>query len=233
MKTAIVIVTYNTPSLIIRQIELIRKYCKDTNLDIVVVDNSTEQEAINAIYYHCRKRGVSVIKTQAASQGGSDSHVFACNISYSKIKGKYDYILYLDHDNFPIRDFSIEETLNGKIIGGLPQVKSKTYFWAGCVMWNNSEIDKPLIDFSVSHELGLDTGGMLYRVIEQYGDDKCLFFNEIYHENPYFTKTMYNFYTTINDDMFMHFVNSSGWNPIEGNTERVNSLHNVLEDRTR
>lgn len=233
MNTAIVIVIYNTPSLITKQVELIRKYCRDTAYHIIVVDNSSNQEAIDAIAYYCSQLGVPIIKTQSASQNGSDSHVFACNVSYTKLKQGYDYVFYLDHDNFPIKEFSVESILQGKMIGGLPQVKSKTYFWAGCVMWNNREIDKSLINFSVSHELGLDTGGMLYKVVEQYGKDQCVFFNEKYYENPVFTKTMYNFYATINNDMFMHFINSSGWNPTEGNTERVNSLLNILEERTK
>jgi hypothetical protein len=58
-----------------------------------------------------------------------------------------------------------------------------------------------------------------------------VFFDEKYYENPHFKKTMYNFYATINDDMFMHFINSSGWNKIEGNEERINSLINILEER--
>lgn len=232
MKTAIVIVTYNVPDLIIRQIDLLRKYCKD-DFDIIVVDNSTRPEAIDSIAYHCQVRGVRVIKTQASSRNSSGSHVFACNLSYSILKDEYDYFFYLDHDNFPVKEFSVESILKGKTMAGLGQTKSKTYFWAGCVMWNNYLVDHSLIDFSTSHEHGLDTGGMLYQVIEKYGIDQCVFFDEIYHENPSFRKPPYNFYAMINGGMFMHFINSSGWNPTEGNTERVNSLLNILEERTR
>jgi len=232
MKIAIVIITYNVPDLIIKQIELISKYCKD-NFEIIIVDNSTDDIAIKSIAYHCKERGVRVLKTQASSQRGSDSHAFACNVAYAMLYGGYDYFFFLDHDNFPIRNFSVEAILQGKIMAGLPQAKSKTYFWAGCVMWNDKDIDRSLIDFSVNHELGLDTGGMLYRVVEQYGDSQCVFFDEKYYENPHFRTTMYNFYATINDDMFMHFINSSGWNPIDGNTERINSLINILTETTK
>lgn len=229
-KLAIVIVAYNTPSLLPRQIDCIKKFCKD-DYDVVVVDNSTNKEAIDAVYYWTTVYGTRYIKTNAASKNGSGSHVFACNTSYHRLKDRYSYFFYLDHDNFPIRDFSVVSILDGKAIGGLGQEKSKTYFWAGCVMWNNITIDKSLIDFSTNSEFGLDTGGNLYRVIERYGNDACVFFNEKYYENPCFPQTMYNFYATINDDMFMHFINSSNWNPTMGNEERVNSLLNILEER--
>lgn len=231
-KVAIIIVTYNVASLINKQIELIRKYCKD-EFDIVVVNNSDNSEVIDAIKYYTTQAGVAYIKTQSFQQGGSDSHVFACNTSYFKLRDSYDYFLYLDHDNFPIREFSIIDVLGDKIIAGLRQDKSKTYFWPGCVMWNNRTIDKDLIDFSVSHELGLDTGGNLYRVIEKYGIDACAFFDEKYYENAGFRQPPYNFYATINDDMFMHFINASNWNPTDANIERVNSLINILEERTK
>jgi hypothetical protein len=117
-------------------------------------------------------------------------------------------------------------------MAGLGQEKKKTYFWAGCVMWDNRAIEHSLIDFSTNQEFGLDTGGNLYKVIEQYGKDSCIFFDEQYYENPYFKKTFYNFYSTINKDMFMHFINSSGWNKISDNEERINSLLNILEQRT-
>jgi hypothetical protein len=84
------------------------------------------------------------------------------------------------------------------------------------------------IDFSVNHELGLDTGGNLYKIVEQAKDD-IIFFNEIYNENPEFTKNMYNFYALINDGMFMHFINGSGWNKVGHQEERINSLLNILD----
>jgi len=231
-KVGIVIVTYNVSALLWKQIELIRKYCKD-DYDIIIVDNSNDNDAIDAIRYISTESRVGYMKTQSAHGSGSDSHVFACNTSFFKLRDDYDFFFYLDHDNFPIRDFSVTGILNGKCIAGLGQHKSKLYFWPGCVMWNNTTIDKDIIDFSVSHELGLDTGGNLYKVIEKYGIESCVFFNEKYYENPGFKKSFYNFYATINDDMFMHFINASNWNPTEANTERLNSLINVLVEMTR
>jgi hypothetical protein len=58
-----------------------------------------------------------------------------------------------------------------------------------------------------------------------------VFFNEKYYQNPYFREGVYNFYSTFNDDMFMHFINGSGWNPTPNDEDRINALLNVLNER--
>jgi hypothetical protein len=229
-KTAIVTVVCNTSALISKQVECIRKYCKD-EYDIIVVDNSNNKDAIEAIRYYCTQLNVEYLKTFSAESSGSRSNAFACNLAYQKLRERYDYFLFLDHDTFPIRDFSIVKELDGHVMSGLGQTKSKTYFQQTSLMWNNTTIDQSLIDFSCNNELGLDTGGNLYKLVELYGADAFVFFNEKYYQNPYFREGFYNFYATVNNDMFMHFINGSGWNPTPKNEERINSLINVLNER--
>lgn len=226
MQSAIAIVTYNNPDFLIRQIECIKKFCRDKH-EIVVIDNSTDQQAILGLIHHSGEAGCKYIKTNATSHGGSDSHAFACNVGYDKIKSHYDYIFFTDHDSFPIKPFSIPEVLDGHLMAGLGQQKSKTYFWAGCVMFNNKDIDKSLIDFSCNHELELDTGGNLFRVCEAY---PCKYFNEVYIQNDQFNGR-YNYYSEINNGMFMHFVNGSNWANADKNVERINSLFNILSTK--
>lgn len=230
-RIAIIIITYNVPSLINNQVKLIQRYCED-EYDLIVVDNSTDKAAIAAISYYTTQLGVKLLKIKAAEAIGTESNVFACNFAYYKYRNDYDYFLFFDHDTFPLKKFSIIKELDGHIMAGVPQVKSKTYFMQTALIWNNKEIDHALIDFHASAEFGLDTGGMLYRVIEKYGD-RCKFFNESYFQNPYFRKGFYNFYSCLNDEMFMHFINSSNWNSTDGNDERINSLINVLIERTK
>lgn len=231
MKTGIVIVVYNTAKFISKQAECIKRYCKDEDGTIEVFDNSNRNDIAESIAYFCTQNGLKYTKVYSAESSGSKSNAFACNLAYLRLREEYDFFLFLDHDTFPIREFSVRETLNGKAMAGLGQTKSRVYFQQTSLMWNNRVIDHNLIDFSVSNELGLDTGGMLYRVIEQYGNDAMIFFNEKYYQNPYFREGMYNFYATVNDDMFMHFINGSGWNPVPNNEERLNSLLNILNER--
>lgn len=230
--TAIVIITYNNSQLIKKQIECIRWFCKDV-ADIIIVDNSTDGDTIAAIkYYNDTELHCKYLKTDATSKNGSDSHSFSANLAYLKFKDDYKFFMCLDFDCFPVKPFSIKEMLGGKIMAGMGQRKGDLeYFWPGCMMWDNEQIDRNLVNFATNHELKLDTGGLMFRVIEKYGKEKCPFFNEIHVQNPNFTKTMYNFYAEINDGMFMHFINSSNWNPTEGHQERMNSLLNLLEEK--
>ncbi len=94
----IVIVTYNTPVLINKQIELIKKFCLD-DFQIIISDNSTDQQAADSIKYHSKQSGVyKYIRTKASSYNGSESHAFSSNTSYSMFKNDYEYFFYLDHD---------------------------------------------------------------------------------------------------------------------------------------
>jgi len=221
---AIIIITYNNHKLLRKQLSRIKTHCKDKDYDIIVVDNSNDKNSIDHIKYISYSFPTLYLKTNSSSQGGSNSHAFAANLANTSFGKLYDEFLYLDHDCFPIKDFSVSEVLGNKIMAGIAQPKSKTYLWPGCLMFK-AGLD---IDFSVNHELGLDTGGNLYKIVEQAKDD-IIFFNEIYNENPEFTKNMYNFYALINDGMFMHFINGSGWNKVGHQEERINSLLNILD----
>jgi len=228
-KTGIFIVTYNVPSLLPVQIDRIVRHCKD-DYEVTVVDNSTNKEAAEAIHYHAVRLGCHYMRTQAGSKGGSESHAFACNMSYQREGRKYAYVLYLDHDNFPVKDFNVSKWLGDNVIGGLGQNKFKTYMWPGLVMINNSKVDPLKVDFSCSREHFLDTGGMLFPIIEA-ADDKALFFDEAYHENPHFPHPPYNYYSMLAGGTFMHFVNGSNWAKQGGNDERLNSLINILSEK--
>lgn len=221
--TAIVIVVYNTDKFISKQIELLHRFCKD-KFDIIVVDNSTITEIVNSILYKISKTNCLYLKTNASSQWGSDSHAFAANVAYNQFKSEYEYFFFLDHDCFPVKPFSVKEVLGANVIAGIGQAKSRTYVWPGCVMFKpNDEIN-----FGASHEFGLDTGGLLYKIVEP---GPTLFFDEVHEQNPEFNKSMYNFYASINQGMFMHFINGSGWNKTAAQEERLNSLLNILEKK--
>lgn len=232
--TAIFIITYNTARFIKKQVELIRRLHKYP-VDIIIVDNSFDPEVVDAIkYYNNTELKCEYLKTDASSRNGSDSHSYAANLSYLKYRNEYKYIMYLDHDAFPIKEFNIKEMLGDNIMAGVGQRKGDIeYFWPGLVMWNNDVIDRNLIDFSTNHDLQIDTGGMLYKVIQHYGKDKTVFINEQHVQNPDFNKSMYNFYAEIGGGTFMHFINGSSWNQVDGHDERISSLLNILDEKTK
>lgn len=233
MQVGIVIVVYNLSSeIFLLQIAALRKFCKD-DFDIQVIDNSSDLELSEHIRYHADKLGVSYCKTFADSKNGSDSHSFAANFAYQKLKNEYEFLFFCDHDLIPLQSFSIVEILSGgHVMAGLGQGAKKTYFWPGCVLWCQGRIDKDIIDFSPSGEFGLDTGGCLYKVVDQYGKENCIFFNEAYHQNKYFNGSSNNHYAVINNGMFMHFVGASNWFNKDRHEERINALLNIAKEKT-
>lgn len=225
----IVIITYNIDARIfLLQTEAIKKFCKD-EYAIEVFDNSTVYDFSEGIRYHCENLGISYRKTQSASRNGSESHSFAANLSFELLKDKYTHLFYLDHDCIPAKQFSVIEILGIKMMAGLGQQGKKKYLWPGCVMWTNISVDKELVDFSYSHEFSLDTGGNLYKIIERYGEENILFFNEAYCELEGFTGKQ-AYYSSINNGMFIHWVNASNWEKNSNHEERINRLLNITKE---
>jgi len=232
MKVGIIIITFNIhPEVFLLQIAAVKKFCKD-DFDILVIDNSSNADSAENIRYHSSVQHLNYTKTFAGGHGSSDSHSFAANFSYQKFKDQYDYFLFLDHDCLPVMDFSVVKVLEGgHVAAGIGQDKKKKYPWPGCFMLNNA-VDKDIVDFSPNSEYGLDTGGNLYLIFEKYGAETFRDFNESYHQNPGFVSKDYGHYAMINDNMFLHFINGSGWNKKDDYQNRINSLINVVKEKT-
>lgn len=221
-------VTYNIPvDVLLLQVEAIKKFCKDALYKIIVCDNSSDDAASNNIKYHAERLGLRYFRTKATSYNSSDSHAWAANFIYQRYFGAFHYYLFLDHDCIPVKDFCVSEILKDKVIAGIGQAKEKTYMWAGCLMFDQKKVGA--VDLSPNSEYGLDTGGNTYKVIEEFGEDKCSFFNEEYHQNPNYNGR-YNSYAMINDGMFLHFINGSNWNNEPDNATRINSLINITRE---
>lgn len=234
MRVGVIVITYNLSSeIFILQMQSIRKFCKDENYEINIFDNSDNPDMAEGIRYHAEQLEVNYFKISSSSHNSSDSHSWAANHAYEKLSDVYDYLFFADHDLIPCQDFSIVNILSGgHVMAGLGQGAQKTYMWQGCVMINLTAIDKDIIDFRTNQEFRLDTGGNLYKVVDKYGKENCVFFNEVYHENPYFNSNKYTSYAMINNDMFMHCIAGSNWAKTDRHEERMNSLVNIIRQKT-
>lgn len=221
--TGIVIVTYNRADLLPLQLEAIRLFCADKH-EVVIIDNSTDEESSAMIAFIASDN--RVYRTSSNSRNSSDSHAFAANFAFNKLRNDYEHFLFLDHDIFPTKPFSVAEMLRDRFIGGLGQIKHKTYLWPGFVFWRNDKIES--LDFSTSP--GLDTGGNTWKEVERIGIEGVVWQPEVYHENPYFKEPPYNFYSVIGDG-WMHFINSSNWNGQPNHNERLDSLTTILREK--
>jgi len=219
--TCIIVIFYNNPEFLLRQYATLKAFCMD-KYDLIVVDNSTEPQAIKDIKYHADRLGLRYVKTNATSRNGSDSHAFAANFALHTFRTQYDTFCFLDHDCLAIKRFSPKAILGGKyLMAGLGQQNDK-YYWPGCLIFDVSVS----IDFTPRD--GMDTGAGTSKAILAH-KEQCLFFDEAYQQNEGFNKSQYNFYALIHNGTFMHFLNGSNWAGSEHNQERLNSLYNVLE----
>ena len=153
----------------------------------------------------------------------------ALNYAYNNLKNDFDYLFFMDHDLFPIKNFSIEEILGDNIIAGCEQIISnKRYLWPGCIMFTNLNED---FDFTPVN--GLDTGGRLSDFINN-NKDKTLILNYEATQinlklNNYF---MHEFYDIVHDGTFMHFIKASNWCNVDIKTFNVrqNHLFSILDN---
>jgi len=150
MGTAVIIIAFNDSKLIEKQLKLIDKFCFDSP-DIIIFDNSNI-ERINVAF----KNNHIYYKFSGYYLNPSDSHSAAANAAYKMFSPFYDKLLFLDHDCFPVKNFSINAMLNGAHVSGLGQQKSKVYFWPGCVAFDVKKLNGFPVDFSTNHEQNPD-----------------------------------------------------------------------------
>lgn len=235
MKTAIIPIVFNLdPRVFIMQINAIKLLCRDENFTIEVVDNSSVLEMADAIEYHARVLEVNYTRVRTWTGDPSESHAFAANLSFKKFAFMYGQLLFLDHDAIPVKPFSVEEMLGGKVAGGVLQGRELNYFWPGCFVLNTEKCDHDLVNFWPDTALRLDTGGGLKKIKDQYGDEGCVYFDEVGHHNPYFpTHPEYYFFMMLYKETFMHFLNTSNWRKVSENESRINSLLQIAEEKIK
>jgi glycosyltransferase involved in cell wall biosynthesis len=231
-KTAIITVSFNVSKLIEHQIKSFKKFCKD-NYELIVVDNSTKQDEIVKIKKLCEDNNIKLIRTNInvfnTFNNSSNNHGLSLNYVYNLLKKEFDYLFFVDHDLFAIKDFSVEEILGDKLMAGHEQIINNIkYFWPGLLMLGKIKED---LDFTPVHPL--DTGGKLSKYILE-NPNKVL---TIKHKhvpidlkfNDYY---MHEFYDDLHNGTFMHFIKASNWCNVNENTfnARQNYLYSLLND---
>lgn len=212
--TAVIIITFNKPEFLQKQIDLFRKFVCN---EIKVVDNSTDVQKAKEIKEICERNGVELVKVIFMEADASKSHGLALNCAF-KYFSNYDRILLADHDLFPFKNFELIHDL-----AGVPQTREHyNYLWVGLLMI--SPVKYPNIDlmpFTTESGLNLDTGGMLWNLF-----DEAVKFDERYEDYEHGN------YSVIADS-FMHFRNGSNWLKKENHENEVLRLLEILEEKTR
>jgi len=227
-KTGIITISFNNSKLIWYQIKCVKKYCID-NYELIVVDNGNNNEESKIIKNICDENNIRLINTNITSNSPSNNHGLALNQIYKILKEEFDYLLFLDHDVFPIKPFSVTEILEDNMIAGQKQIRGNNeYLWPGLLFINKLNVD---LDFT---PLGnLDTGGKLSKLVSE-NKEKIFFIedNRIPIDLELNNNHMHEFYQTFQNETFIHFIKSSNWCNVNEEifNTRLNFLFNKLDN---
>jgi len=206
-KIGFVVVTYNKPELLDYQIKLINKNCLNTNYEINIVDNSTKPDAISEIAKICESYGVNYTKVMYQESWASVSHAKAFNHFYDNHKSEYNYLFFLDHDLFPIKNFDVIELLDDSDIAGCRNyIKGVEYMFPGCLILKKTD---EVINFIPLH--GLDTGCQLSGFIKKHKHRFLEVDNKPIGDGKYKHTRLHGFYNIIHNETFIHFIKASNW----------------------
>lgn len=240
-KNAIIIMGFNRPHFITEMIQAIVHNCTDDNFDIIVWDNSptgyiSELPVLREwVLHHFRKDSVLIIEREEINPADhpnkdtnnpSINHGIALGKAYNKYYGQYRRIMFLDHDCFPIAKFSFNDY--PCLMSGVLQHKAKIYPWVGCLVIATAL--GGFLDFGVNEELGLDTGGNLYKQtllenpnwVQEFSDSKVGY--EIDGEIQA---------VQIIDNKFLHIGNGSNWKCDDSDEARIEKVLNLVRKLNR
>ncbi len=237
----LVTIAFENPKMISYQIRLIRKHLKD-NYSYVIADNSNDEKKSKDIERICRDSNVPYIRLpknpyNGAFAMGSYSNGAAMNYVYYHYikKSRSRYFGFLDHDVFPIHDFSILDQMKKQSFWGtLRCVPTKNgycciYPWAGFCFFDKYKFDANQFDFMPLKGIG-DTGAANYKncflpIIKSDDFLEYTFANlkridiEGTHGSP--QSSQYELLGT----MWLHYLNASNWS-----NENLEIKDKVLEE---
>lgn len=205
---AIIIVQFESPHLLRRQLPAIKEYLPGA--DIFVYDNSRlfcNQETNRG--YCSSLPGVTYRSVMTDEKDFSLNHSRALNYAFIDLRHVYDVLLFLDHDVFPFAPCTILQQAEANSFVGFKQnVGNVTYLHPAVLAINTRLVNH--VDFSP--QPGLDTGGRMAHLINDANTKYIGYFKneEIGYE--------------ILDSTFMHFVKGSNWTGDEGHKERLKTL---------
>jgi len=227
-----VTIAFNNVFLIEQQIRLVKKYIKDENYIHIIADNSDCKEKREQIKNLCQKENIDYISLPF--NWFQKMHIKACYahglsmtwIYHSIIKKlKPRYFGYLDHDIFPINNYSVVEKIQsqdffGRLIDRTPENFQKPlwYLWAGFCFFRFDKVKNLNLSFypCVIDGVYLDTAGSVYlSLYKNYSP------NELYLGAPlaekYFREGN-NYHSDLLhfiDNDWVHTINGSNWKKVK------------------
>lgn len=212
-------VAFNNYEVVDYQVKLLQKYQKGDFLHLVL-DNSSDVEMSSQIERLCDENKVAYIKLPENRFKLSKSHGSALNWACRNIldKTEFEYVGFLDHDCFPIKEMTWKSKMKKQPFYGISQQrKNSWYIWPGFCFFDLKSIDSKKLNFMPVYGIG-DTGGMNYLTIfKEYNKDSIIFPSHTYKEicNNSSEEVTQAKSIEIFDNEWVHLMNASNWLKIE------------------
>lgn len=231
----IITIAFNNSEFIQYQILLLKRYLQD-NFCHCVVDNSSELKQRAEIKKSCISYGVSYYSVPPNPYKSTKSHGAAMHWAYFQLIKRFHfrYFGFLDHDIFPIADFSLMNKMDQGIYGRVIHAYHKDGYqktrsvqvpywslWAGFCFFESEKIKANFpwsFNFFSQHFHGgffLDTGGGLWNLLYSKMDypSHSASFEEV-EIDKFLNKGKQQERFEILDECWLHFVSLSNWRSI-------------------
>lgn len=242
-KSALIIThSFNRSDFIEIQDKTFKKFLKDDYI-FVVFNDAPQEEVSNQIIETCNKLSLPCIRIPQSIHDapylqrwpGEDYHhpVVRCAnvVQFSLDTLGFDHdgiVMIIDSDMFLIKEFCIQDFLDGFDIAAVPQARQHVeYIWNGLVLFNMQTLpDKKMINFNCGKVdgIGVDVGGQTYHYFKDHPEVmKKLIDNQHYpvdfivsestNENVkfLFSHGCHNFEFLLKNSFF-HYRGGGNWN---------------------
>lgn len=245
----VITIAYNQARLIEKQIELVRLHIRDVNYLHIVVDNSPNKRVRNQIKEICEREKIAYVPVPMFIDklichrifGYGLSHGAALNWMFYHILRQQKPVRFalIDHDAFPMDDYSFVEKLRERDFFGVERNReSGWYVWPGWCVYRFDAINDCHPNFLpyFLQDAFWDAGGGNYPRFYGRYDLKTLEFppvvtkrirhskglsthNDIYHGDC----------VQLIDEKWHHLVNGSNYAKIPGKEELINKIRKFDE----
>jgi hypothetical protein len=244
MKVKVFTFVFNRPDILQYQIDCFKNYLKD-DYEFNVVYDTRDSEFLEQFQDICNRNGVTL--HHHISQPGNTPSFYnsdAIQWTYNNviIKDEKDcFVVILDHDNFLIESFSINDFMKKCDLAGCVQTRgSVEYVWQGLIFFRKSSIAQENFDFYPQEVEGqlLDSCGGTYKLIRnpkirfiptsvEYPDN----YGSIDLKDSSSSNGGYEMEIHL-DGKFLHFRNACNWhNGLKVvDTQKTLVLHTILKD---
>lgn len=244
MKVKVFTFVFNRPDILQYQIDCFKNYLKD-DFEFHVVYDTRDNEFLEQFKEICDRNSIAL--HHHISQPGNTPSFYnsdAIQWTYNNVilqDSEDCFVVILDHDNFLIESFSVNEFMENCDLAGCVQTRgSVEYVWQGLIFFRKSALEKEDFDFYPQHVEGqlLDSCGGTYKLIRssnirftptdvEYPDN----YRDINLKDPSVSNGGYEMELHL-DGKFLHFRNACNWhNGLKVvDSHKTSVLHTILGD---